>query len=188
MNWRTAIGGVLLVVAVLSGWSLLRNRDTGPQAVVDDGSVDYVLHDFDIVVLDDEGKESTTLRAPRLERSRADQTLTIATPVFEMPDQDGNHWTLRGDSGWVSAKGEEMKLRGNVSGDSPTVGNTPPTTFRTPTLDVFPRQSRARTDAAVTMTRPGITQTGVGFEADMKTRQYRLLSQVKTRYEPNTAR
>ncbi|REN02585.1 LPS export ABC transporter periplasmic protein LptC, partial [Mycobacterium tuberculosis] len=35
---------------------------------------------------------------------------------------------------------------------------------------------------------PGLSQTGVGFEADMKTRQYKLLSQVKTRYEPNAAR
>ncbi|RXE20583.1 LPS export ABC transporter periplasmic protein LptC, partial [Xanthomonas perforans] len=28
----------------------------------------------------------------------------------------------------------------------------------------------------------------VGFEADLKSRQYKLLSQVKTRYEPNAAR
>ncbi|MCF5945481.1 LPS export ABC transporter periplasmic protein LptC, partial [Xanthomonas perforans] len=26
------------------------------------------------------------------------------------------------------------------------------------------------------------------FEADLKSRQYKLLSQVKTRYEPNAAR
>ncbi len=184
MNWRTIIGAVLLVVAVLSGWSLLRNRDKGPQAVVDDGSVDYVLHDFQIVALDDEGHESTTLRAPRLERTRADQTLSIVTPVFEMPDKDGNHWTLRSDTGWVSAKGDELKLRGNVNGDSPTVGNTPPTTFRTTHLDVFPKEDKARTDALVTMTRPGMEQSGVGFEVDSRNNTYHFLSQSKGRYTP----
>ncbi len=184
MNWRTIIGAVLLVVAVLSGWSLLRNRDKGPQAIVDDGSVDYVLHDFQIVALDDQGRESTTLRAPRLERTRADQTLNIATPVFEMPDKDGNHWTLRSDTGWVSAKGDELKLRGNVNGDSPTVGSTPPTTFRTTHLDVFPKEDKARTDALVTMTRPGMEQSGVGFEVDSRNNTYHFLSQSKGRYTP----
>ncbi|MCF5919812.1 LPS export ABC transporter periplasmic protein LptC, partial [Xanthomonas perforans] len=33
-----------------------------------------------------------------------------------------------------------------------------------------------------------IMQSGVGFEAGLKSRRYKLLSQVKTRYEPNAAR
>lgn len=184
MNWRTGIGVVLLVVAVFSGWSLLRDRNRGPQAVVDDGSVDYVLHDFDIVVLDEDGRESTTLRAPRLERARADQTLSIVTPVFEMPDKDGNHWTLRSRTGWVSAKGDEMRLRGDVSGDSPSTGATPPTTFRTTHLTVLPKARKASTDALVTMTRPGMQQSGVGFELDSENNTYHFLSQARGRYTP----
>lgn len=188
MSWRTALGGLLLVAALLSGWSLLRHRDKPVAEATDDGSKDYVLHDFQIVALDDQGKESTTLQAPLLERSRNDETMAIATPLFLLPDNEGNHWELRSEKGWVSAKGDQLKLIGNVSGDSPKVAGAPPTTFRTDHLDVFPKENRAKTDARVTMTRPGLSQTGVGFEADMKTRQYKLLSQVKTRYEPNAAR
>lgn len=184
VNWRTAIGGILLVIAVISGWSLLRNRDKATEVTVDDGSVDYVLHDFQITVLDDQGQESTTLRAPRLERLRVDRTMNITTPVFEMPDADGNHWTLRADTGWVSEKGEEMRLRGNVNGDSPTVGNTPATTFRTTHLNVFPKDKVARTDALVTMSRPGMEQSGVGFELDSGNNTYHFLSQSKGRYTP----
>ncbi|WP_224965615.1 LPS export ABC transporter periplasmic protein LptC, partial [Klebsiella pneumoniae] len=114
--------------------------------------------DFQIVALDEHGKESTTLRAPLLERQRGDQTINIATPLFEMPDKDGKHWTLRAETGWLSAKGDEMKLRGNVAGDSPVGPGTVPTTFRTDHLDVFPKENRARTDALVTMTRPGMEQ------------------------------
>ena len=187
MNWRTVIGGVLLVVAVLSGWSLLRNRDKGPQVTVDDGTVDYVLHDFQIVVLDDEGKESITLRAPEMQRSPKDQTFTIATPLFLLPDDKGQHWEMRSKTAWVSAKGDEMRLSGDVKGTSPK-GTALPTTFDTQRLNVFPRKDLASTDAPVTITRPGSILSGVGFETNTKTKQYTFKSQVKTRYEPNSAR
>ena len=124
------------------------------------------------------------LRAPLLERQRGDQTLNITTPLFEMPDKDGKHWTLRAETGWLSAKGDEMKLRGNVAGDSPAGPGVVPTTFRTDHLDVFPKDNRARTDALVTMTRPGMEQSGVGFEVDSKNNTYHFLSQSKGRYTP----
>lgn len=184
MNVRTAIGGLLLVAALLTGWLALHHRDKAPVAEGEDATKDYVLHDFQIVALDEQGKESTTLRAPLLERARSDETMTLTTPVFLLPDQDGNHWELRSDKGWVSAKGEQLKLTGNVSGDSPKVPAVPPTTFRTDHLDVFPKENRASTDAKVTMTRPGMMQSGVGFELDSKTKTYRFLSQSKGSYTP----
>ncbi|MCW4453495.1 LPS export ABC transporter periplasmic protein LptC [Flavobacterium sp. MXW15] len=188
MSWRSVLGIALLLAAIVSGWSAWQQRDAITVAATDEGSSDYVLRDFEIIALDEQGKESTTLRAPTMERSRSDETMTIDQPLFLLPDRDGRHWQLRARTGWVSAKGEEMRLRGDVSGDSPRDGDIPVTTFRTQSLDVFPERNLARTDDKVTMTRPGIMQTGVGFEADLKSSQYRLLSQVKTRYEPNAAR
>lgn len=184
MTWRNALGALLLVAALLSGWSLLRHRDKPVAQVGDDGSKDYVLHDFQIVALDEQGKESTTLRAPLLERLRSDETMLIATPLFLLPDKEGNHWELRSEKGWVSANGEQLKLSGNVNGDSPKVPSVPPTTFRTDHLDVFPKENRAKTDALVTMTRPGMVQSGVGFELDSKNKTYHFLSQSKGRYTP----
>ena len=184
MNWRTVIGGVLLVAALVSGWSLLRDRDKAPRANGDDAGLDYVLHDFQIVALDEQGNESTTLRAPLLERTRSDETMNITTPLFLLPDKDGNHWEMRSDKGWVSAKGDQLKLIGNVSGDSPKVPSVPPTTFRTDHLDVFPNENKAKTDALVTLTRPGMTQSGVGFELNSADKTYHFLSQVKSRYTP----
>jgi lipopolysaccharide export system protein LptC len=49
---------------------------------------------------------------------------------------------------------------------------------------VFPKENRARTDARVTMTRPGMEQSGVGFEVDSKNNTYHFLSQSKGRYTP----
>lgn len=66
LNWRTVLGIGLLLAALLSSWAALRNRDKGPATAGQDAGVDYILHDFQIVALDEQGKESTTLRAPRL--------------------------------------------------------------------------------------------------------------------------
>ncbi|MQP76965.1 LPS export ABC transporter periplasmic protein LptC [Stenotrophomonas sp. MYb238] len=188
MNWRMVIGGGLLLAALASGWSAWRHRETKAPSGASQVRADYVLGEFEIVTLGKDGKEAATLRAPSMERNAADQTSTIARPVFLLPDAEGRHWQLQADTGWVSAKGEELRLRGNVAGDSPQDGSTPPTTFRTTALDVFPERNLARTAERVTLTRPGLEQTGVGFEAQLKSRQYSLLSQVKTRYEPTAAR
>ncbi|MGV8959656.1 MAG: LPS export ABC transporter periplasmic protein LptC [Stenotrophomonas sp.] len=188
MNWRTLLGVALLAAALISGWSAWRQRSGIAATKMEQGRSDYVLGNFEIIALDEDGKEATTLRAPSMERSRADESMNVIEPLFLLPDAAGQHWQLRAKTGWISAKGDEMRLRGDVNGDSPTTGNIPPTTFRTQRLDVFPRQNLARTDDTVTMTRPGIIQTGIGFQADLKSQQYSLLSQVKTRYEPNAAR
>lgn len=188
MSWRSVLGIGLLLAALLTGWSAWRNRTANTLVVTKEGSTDFTLGDFEIITLDKEGRESATLRAPAMERKRADQTSQITRPLFLLPDAKGQHWELRADTGWVSAKGEELRLRGNVAGDSPKDGKTPPTTFRTDALDVLTEQNLARTDGLVTMTRPGLVQSGVGFQANMKTQQYSLLSQVKTRYEPSAAR
>ncbi|MBB3921748.1 lipopolysaccharide export system protein LptC [Xanthomonas arboricola] len=179
----------LFAAAVISGWSAWQQRARPVAAATDDARADYVLRDFELIALDKEtGKESMTLRAPEMHRNRADRTSEVTTPVFLLPDNTNQPWTLRSKIGWISPTGDELRLRGDVEGDSPTGGATPPTTFRTQSLDVFPKQNLAKTAAPVSMSRPGIMQSGVGFEADLKSRQYKLLSQVKTRYEPNAAR
>ena len=188
MNWRTTLGGLLLVGALISGWSAWNQRSKPSRNPSDEASVDYIARDFEIVSLDKQGKEAMTLRAPQMERSRADQTMSIVTPLFLLPDANGQHWEMRSKTGWVSANGDELRLRDDVAGDSPKVPSIPPTTFRTQSLDVFPQTNSARTADPVTMTRPGMMQTGVGFQVDLKSRQYKLLSQVKARYEPNAAR
>jgi len=188
MNWRPLLGGGLLLAALLSGWSAWKHRATTTPATATESGTDFRLGNFEIVALGEDGTESVTLRAPTMVRNRADQISAITRPVFLLPDDAGQHWQLQADTGRISAKGEEMQLRGNVAGDSPQDGRTPPTTFRTTALDVFPKRSQAHTSDRVTLTRPGLEQTGVGFRANLKTRQYSLLSQVKTRYEPNVAR
>lgn len=187
MNPRLGLGLVLLLLAIFSGWSAWKHHAEDKAAAAPRLRPDYVMRDFEMVSLDDQGREAMTLKAPLMQRSPTDQTYAITTPLFLLPDPQGQPWELRAQSGWVSAKGEELRLRGGVVGNSPA-GATTPTEFKTTHLNAFPGRNRIATDAAVTITRPGSILTGTGFEADTKTKRYSFKSQVRSRYVPKSAR
>jgi len=187
MSGRAWLAIALAVAALASSWLLWNQRQADAGARSEAG-VDYVLHDFEITSLDSDGKESLTLRAPHLARSSDDETIDIQTPLFLMPDDDGRHWQLRAATGWVSADGEQLRLRGGVEGNSPQGADIAPTTFRSDSLTAFPKRNLVQTDDAVEITQPGLRQTGVGMRLDTTTQNLRLLSQVRTRYEPSAAR
>ncbi|KAF1691180.1 LPS export ABC transporter periplasmic protein LptC [Pseudoxanthomonas koreensis] len=186
MSWRGVLGVALVLAAIFSGWSAWRMRDRSEPPADTTQRSDYVLRDFELVMLARDGTESLRLEAPQLQRNREDESLAIDRPVFHTPGQDGA-WRLTADQGWINADGDLARLTGNVAGDS-AEGHPVPTTFRTDTLELLPDQDLARTGDRVTLTRPGIMQTGVGFQANLQTRQYQFLSQVQTRYEPTPRR
>ena len=185
MNWR-AIGTLALFAgALLSGWLLWQQRDrdtaTGPIGK----RPDYVLHDFQATVLDEDGRESFTLDAPRLERDPDVRTMQIATPQFHIPPRQGSQaspWDIRSQTGWVSEKGEEVRLRGGVNARS-TNADGKPIKVVTEELNVFPDARRATSAAQVTLTQPGLILNGRGLDADLDAKRITLKNDVKARYE-----
>ena len=173
MSWRTTLGLILLLAAIVSGWSAWKNRDI-PEAnrVVVDRS-DYVMRDFEMIALNGEGQEAVAVRAPEMARNPHDQTFTITTPLFLLPEEEGRSW--------------ELRLKGDVHGTSPK-GGTRQAEFRTDTLDVFPDRNVAQTDDVVTVTQPGSRLSGRGFETNLKTKDYTFKSEVRSIYEPRSAR
>ncbi|UOV04619.1 LPS export ABC transporter periplasmic protein LptC [Pseudoxanthomonas sp. F37] len=187
MSWRAILGLVLLLAAIVSGWSAWKNRDIpSPDRVLVDRS-DYVMRDFEMIALNSQGKEAVAVRAPLMERNPQDQTYTITTPLFLLPEEQGRSWELRSKTGWLSAKGEEMRLRGDVHGIPPQ-GGAQQIHFRTQSLNVYPDRDLATSDERVTLTQPGSRLSGIGFETNLKTKDYIFKSQVKSTYEPRTAR
>jgi lipopolysaccharide export system protein LptC len=183
VNWRVGLGLGLFAAAVLFGWSAWKHRDTGQAETPAGPRPDYVMRDFELISLDKQGKETLALRAPLLERSAVDQSQTITSPLFLMPDTDGNRWQMRSRTAWVSAKGDELRLQDDVVGTSPDGVGTP-TRIETTHLNVFPDRNLASTDAKVTLTQPGSILSGVGFQTDTKTRHYTFESKVHSRYAP----
>ena len=182
MSWRTGLTLFLLVAAVVSAWSVLRQRGPGDKPPATPGRSDYVLHDVELVVLDEQGKESFTLRGPRIARDPAEQAMSLATPVFLLPDSDGDYWRVQANEGWVSPESDELRLTGDVRVTSPP--GEPKVALNTEQLNVFPDRDLASTPARVTITQPGSILQGVGLETNLATRHYELKSQVHTRHVP----
>lgn len=182
MNWRLALTLVLLVAAVVSGWSAWRQRADDTAAPAQSRS-DYVLHDFELTALSTEGIESFTLRAPLLEQHPEDRTIALETPLFLLPDRDGRYWEARSKTGLVSAEHDEVQLRGDVRVTSPE-GDPRAVTMNTEQLNLYPETDIARSDVLVTVEQPGSTIQGRGLEVDLASKRYTFKSQVKQRYVP----
>jgi lipopolysaccharide export system protein LptC len=183
VNWRLWLTAGLAVIAGLIGWSLWRQAD-GPAAPVEGGRADYVLEDFELVSLDRDGREAFTLRAPRLERDPAVRTLDIATPLFLIPAREGSNstpWEIRSRMAWVSAEGDEIRLRGDVAATS-TDASGAPLRMDTQRLNVFPNTKRATSDVQVSLKQPGLILNGHSLEAKLDTKRV-LLKDIKARYE-----
>jgi lipopolysaccharide export system protein LptC len=183
MTWRGTLTLVLLVAAIISGWSAWRQRAEKPASPTISTRPDYVLHDFELIALDGEGQESFLLRAPRLARNPEDKTMSIATPLFLIPDKDGQRWEIRSKTGWVSGDNSEVRLRGKVEATSPP-GDSRPSVMKTEQLNVFPDKNTASSAVLVTVTQPGFTMRGTGMRADLADKRFQLLSKTNTIYEP----
>jgi lipopolysaccharide export system protein LptC len=182
MSWRTTLTLLLLVGAVVSGWSVWTRRDAADGGRGSSGRSDYVLHDFELVALDDTGKESFTLRAPRMARDPGDRTMAMQTPLFLLPDSARHYWQVRARTGWVAADGNELRLRGDVRVDSPPEARK--VAMNTEQLNVFPDKNLATSATVVTITQPGSILRGRGLETNLASKHYEFKSQVHTRYVP----
>lgn len=185
MSWRTLVTLGLLLGALISGWSVWNQRRQETATFGPATRSDYVLEEFELVALDKQGRESFTLRAPRLVRDPAKRTMDIPTPVFLIPagNAGSDGWEVRADNGWISADGDELRLRGDVQAAS--AGKVrEPTTIRTEELNVFPETKRANSPGRVVITRPRSILSGRGLQLNLANKQYSFQSEVRQRYVP----
>ncbi len=182
MTWRGALTLVLLLAGIVTGWSIWRLRTASPDVLATSTRPNYLLHDFELVALDGQGKESFTVRAPQLAQDAVDRTLSLETPLFLVPDKDGKRWQLRSRTGWVAADNSVLRLRGSVVATSPP--GTPATTMKTEQLNVFPDRNEASSPTLVAVTQPGLTMHGTGMRVDLSDKRVRLLSKVRMTYDP----
>ena len=182
IGWRAILTLILLVAALATGWSIWQQRDHGPTGAASAERSDYVLHDFELVALDDEGLESFTLRAPRMARDPDQHSMEMESPLFLLPNADRHYWKVVADHGWVSPEGDELRLRGGVEVTSPPEERQ--VAMNTEQLNVYPDRDLATSSAVVTITQPGSILQGRGLETNLASKRYELKSQVHSRYVP----
>ena len=186
MTWRSVVTVLLLIGAAVSGWSLWIQRGDEAATVAGSSRPDYVLNDFELIVLGAQGNESFTLRAPKLARDPTSRALDVTAPLFLIPpgpDSRSDAWEVRASTGWISAEGDELRLRGEVRAVSD--GSTGvPITIASEQLNVFPEEDRVSSAVAVNINRPGSILRGHGLEVYLDTKAYTLESEVRSSYAP----
>lgn len=175
-----------LLLAVVSSSVLvwrLRPQPEPPKEVAQRS--DYLLRDFEVVVLNDQGHESFTVTGPYLERAPDGQSITLTEPRFSFPDRSSSgRWKGQARRAWVARKADEVRLLEGVEFLGPSTGPSHPIRFSTERLDIFPKAHLARSDLEVTATQGDSILTGTAFKADLSAQRYQL-SHTKGRYAPS---
>ncbi len=175
----------LALFALTSGLWLWWLRDEAPPpTLVGPPRSDYRLENFELVALDEHGRESFAARGPRLERHPFLGTLDVEQPRLAFPDRHGARWQSRAERAWVSRDAAEVRLLGDVQVAGPP-DDGEPLRLHSDRLTVFPRQREVVTDAVVTVTEPGSILRGRGMRADLDARRVQLLSEVSIHHEPS---
>ncbi len=174
----------LLALAISAGLALWQLQPSPRPRPPEPVSSDYTLVNFDLTSLDEAGKESFSVRAPRLERDPRGKSLTIQLPEFSFPDKDGGRWQATSHSAWVAPKGVEVRLIDQVEMIGPPTPTGDRTRFQTAHLQVFPKANQARSDDPVTISRADSILKGTGLRANMQTHHIQLLADVKGHYVP----
>jgi lipopolysaccharide export system protein LptC len=184
MNKRGILILVLVALALASTLVVWRLRPVPRPIPPSEARSDYTLENFELVTLDDEGKESFSVRAPHLERDPQGKSLTITKPAFSFPDRTRGRWVATAGTAWVGPKGEQVKLTGDVDMMGPPGPLGVRTRMQTAQLEILPKRNVASSPAVVTVSRGDSILKGTGLRADLKAHRVQLLANVKGRYAP----
>ena len=185
---RATLNTSLLVLAlVLSGvayWQWLQRQVPVVEAPQ---RSDYILREYELTTLGEDGAESFTVRGPYLQRDVGGRSISLVQPRFSFPDADGaGRWQARSDAAWVSPKGDQVHLMRTVEMVGPASPAGVRTRFDTERLVVFPDTDRATSEQRVTITQGDSILAGTGLRVDMKAKRFQLLNNGKVRYAPRS--
>jgi len=159
---------------------------------------DYTLTDFTLDALDERGRHSFSMAAPRLARKEDDGSIYVSAPDYQIVDNSGNLWKGTSESAWVNKDGTVMKLEGAVDMNrvataavTPVEVTTRDLTITTDAKTADPQQARDRrmeTAALTTVRDPGSVAHGVGMKADMNLKTIEFLSDFHSTTQPSVLR
>lgn len=177
---------LLLPLFLLAGSYWLNQHLTLPDARPDGKrrhDIDIEIRGVTALTLDEHGLPHHQLSAERMWHYPDDETTHLAAPRLVSRQPDGILLTVTAESGRVNRDGSEIFLeRGVRVLRQDAAAQT--TTFITESLHLLPKEERADTDQAVTLTTPHTTISAVGMEMDWRARVIKLMADVRVNHDP----
>ena len=116
---------------------------------------DYIVRDFTAVETEADGRPIRHLVAAELRHYLREDLSELDQPRLDLFQTDGPPWHAQARQGLVFAKGEQVRLIGEVHLDRAGDARVRPAHLETEQLDIRPKQSLAETDLPVRLDSDG---------------------------------
>ncbi|HEX7813262.1 MAG TPA: LPS export ABC transporter periplasmic protein LptC [Burkholderiales bacterium] len=176
----------LILLALLAALTFWLDRKVQPAGRMPDGNTrhdpDFIIEGFSAVQMNPDGTRRYALSARRMVHYPDDNSTQLEAPRLVYFDYERAPVTVRSDTADATKGGEDVYFRGDVQVLRSAFDANPELGLFTSYLHVVPDRDFAQTDKPVRMVEGNSTASAVGLEFDNKTRQVRLLSEVKANY------
>lgn len=153
---RQLLLALVFAVLALAAWWQFQQRppEESPQATRP-RLPDYIVRDFTAVETDTDGRPIRHLVADELRHYLREDRSELDQPRLDLFQAEGPPWHARARQGLVLAKGEQVRLIGEVRLDRAGDAKGRPAHLETEQLAIWPAQSLAETELPVRLDSDG---------------------------------
>lgn len=175
----------VLLLAALAGLTYWLDQRVQPEEPHENSpkDPDFLAEDFLVTRMNRDGTPRYAVRAKQMVHYPGDNSATLDFPEFTHFDPETAPLTMRSNRGLISHNGEEAHFNGDVLVRRGAYADQKEMTLQTSYLHVIPDKDLAKTDREVTLTSGNSVVRSVGLEFNNATRNLKLLSQVRGKFE-----
>jgi lipopolysaccharide export system protein LptC len=144
---------------------------------------DFVVDNFQAMRMNLDGTQRYAIVADRMVHYPGDNSAVLDRPHLTHFDPLKGPVSIRANQGVMENNGENAFFSGDVQVKRAAFGNNAAMAMYTSFLHVIPDKDLVKTDREVTLISGNSTLKSVGLEFNNKTRELRLLSNVKGQFE-----
>lgn len=175
-----------LTLLALSSWLVADWFTPKPQLAASAAShrPDSFSEKFTKTLMNPSGTPKHKLSAESMVHFRDDKSTDLTKPKFVFFDDQHPPWTVRSDTGHVTANGEKILLNGNVFITRPAAPGLDPIHIVTKNMTVKPKTDTAETNEFAELTSRSNRISGIGLDVDFgQMKKVKLRSNVRGKYE-----
>jgi lipopolysaccharide export system protein LptC len=184
-RWRAWVPTLMLAaLAALTWWLDKKVQPLGPaRDSASRNDPDVVVENFEATRMNDEGLQRYAIVAKKMVHYPGDNSAVLDQPTLTHFDPETAPVSIRANQGLLSSNGENAYFTGDVQVRRAAYGDNAEMALFTTFLHAIPNQDLVKTDREVTMVSGNSTVKSVGLEFNNKTREVKLLSNVKGQLE-----
>jgi lipopolysaccharide export system protein LptC len=175
--------GVLLIVALVTGWFVQYEGILTDQAPPSPRGPDLFVDNMDLKIIGEDGNVHYRIQASRLDHFPYDDHSDLKSPFIQVFSQQQPVWDARSENGRVTDKGDTVWLLGRAVINRSQNDDQQAINVVTSDVVVKPQEDTAVTDSKAVITSGRYRIEGVGMLANFRENRLDLRSQVRGRID-----